>query len=417
MRRTRQTQQGFALILTLALVALLVALLVGLSLSVRTASQISTASLAQRQARQHALAAMNVAIGELQKFTGTDNVVTAMAGVTGAAPTLPGPGNPMRHWCGVWSASGVFQTWLSSSPSPRSVLPTMGSDTVRLAGAISVADTNGAESTNREFVDVARLPITGQRDGIGNVQVGHVAYWVSDEGVKLSAYVSPADAMVPGAPHAISEIVSSLTATAADLPRVGAFNQLALVSTAANPLSATALAPAFHQITVAHYGVVTTLGTPVLKGGILNVNSTSGTYWKGIAGTYNAANPSKTLSVTTTTIGNRATSNFLASTGHAAGGPFLSVSDFVSSSALTAMLASTGVSKTDFQGAIGGMLSTRSDTFRIRAYGDAVNPLDNTQVLGIAYCEAVVQRMVESGPFGDRRYRVIYFRWLSPDDI
>jgi len=91
---------------------------------------------------------------------------------------------------------------------------------------------------------------------------------------------------------------------------------------------------------------------------------------------------------------------------------------------------------------IGPQLSARSDTFTIRTYGEVVNPLDSTQVTGRAWCEAVVQRVPDfvdqtdpaltastlgsatplasvnatNATYG-RRFKVVSFRWLTPNDI
>ena len=84
---------------------------------------------------------------------------------------------------------------------------------------------------------------------------------------------------------------------------------------------------------------------------------------------------------------------------------------------------------------IGPFLSARSDTFTIRAYGEAVNPIEPTETVSRAWCEAIVQRVPDfvggenaetplsslpansdSVRFG-RQFRVVSFRWLSPDDI
>ncbi|WP_309396808.1 hypothetical protein [Cerasicoccus maritimus] len=87
----------------------------------------------------------------------------------------------------------------------------------------------------------------------------------------------------------------------------------------------------------------------------------------------------------------------------------------------------------DVLSAIGPSLSARSDTFRIRAYGDSTNALTG-EVDSRAWCEAIVQRLpdyvdggnlpYESGTnlssdnetFG-RRYAIVSFRWLTPDEI
>ena len=48
------------------------------------------------------------------------------------------------------------------------------------------------------------------------------------------------------------------------------------------------------------------------------------------------------------------------------------------------------------------ILAVRSDTFRIRAYGDAMNPADaddaNATPDSVAYCEALVQRTNQAAP-------------------
>ena len=90
------------------------------------------------------------------------------------------------------------------------------------------------------------------------------------------------------------------------------------------------------------------------------------------------------------------------------------------------------LTQADILNAIGPVLTVRSDTFVIRAYGDVQNPVTG-EVSGRAWCEAVVQRLPEfvaggeaattwpvtqadSKAFG-RRYRILSFRWLGHDDI
>ncbi|WP_269522185.1 hypothetical protein [Coraliomargarita parva] len=84
----------------------------------------------------------------------------------------------------------------------------------------------------------------------------------------------------------------------------------------------------------------------------------------------------------------------------------------------------------DILQALAPILTTRSDTFIVRAYGDARNPLTDA-IESKAYCEAVVQRLPEpvegdvnssvdrnnpSGNFG-RQFRIIKLRWLSPEEV
>jgi hypothetical protein len=79
---------------------------------------------------------------------------------------------------------------------------------------------------------------------------------------------------------------------------------------------------------------------------------------------------------------------------------------------------------------IGPALAARSDTFVIRAYGDAVDP--SGKVTARAWCEAVVQRVPQPidpddsginpedagkpGDFG-RRFLITSFRWLTEEEI
>lgn len=88
------------------------------------------------------------------------------------------------------------------------------------------------------------------------------------------------------------------------------------------------------------------------------------------------------------------------------------------------------VSQGDILSAIGSFVSVRSDTFRIRAFGDARNAAGS--IVARAWCEATVQRVPEyldatdapdavaSQPaninFG-RQFKVIAFRWLHPQEV
>lgn len=80
---------------------------------------------------------------------------------------------------------------------------------------------------------------------------------------------------------------------------------------------------------------------------------------------------------------------------------------------------------------LGPVLSARSDTFRIRAYGNTLNRA-SSKVEAEAWCEAIVQRtpdyvnptetpdatpaLAENVRFG-RKFRIISFRWLTRDEL
>ena len=87
----------------------------------------------------------------------------------------------------------------------------------------------------------------------------------------------------------------------------------------------------------------------------------------------------------------------------------------------------------DIMTALAPVLFARSDTFVVRAYGEALNPL-TAVVEGRAWCEATVQRMPyyfdradaeETAPgeltalnriYG-RRFKLVSFRWLTRSDL
>lgn len=83
----------------------------------------------------------------------------------------------------------------------------------------------------------------------------------------------------------------------------------------------------------------------------------------------------------------------------------------------------------DILQALSPYMTVRSDTFTIRAYGEAKNPVTGA-ITATAYCEAVVQRFPDpldsvsslselarpSGVFG-RKFSILSFRWLSPSEV
>jgi hypothetical protein len=70
---------GFALLITITLLAFLVLLMLSMNLLTRVGTQVSANGLREAQARQNALAALNLAIGQLDKFAGPDQRATATA--------------------------------------------------------------------------------------------------------------------------------------------------------------------------------------------------------------------------------------------------------------------------------------------------------------------------------------------------
>jgi hypothetical protein len=158
-------------------------------------------------------------------------------------------------------------------------------------------------------------------------------------------------------------------------------------------------------------------GTELLSGTV-NINTTSPHVWRSLFETYNAALGVTQMSPATVATAGTNLANAFAGTasGKAMNAPFTSVAAFGSSALLASVLPAT-VSPDDFMSAIGGLLSVRSDTFRIRAYGESVNSVDGA-IESIAYCEALMQRMTDTASTGaGRRIITSTFRWLGPEDI
>jgi hypothetical protein len=117
--------------------------------------------------------------------------------------------------------------------------------------------------------------------------------------------------------------------------------------------------------------------------------------------------------------------------------PAVTASPAVAAHRPTALLAGAPgwLSQGDLLQALAPGLSARSDTFVIRAYGDVRNPAtDVTRPEARAWVEAVVQRVPDyvepavntpdqipaSGSNNDRfgrRFEIVSFRWLNPEDI
>lgn len=411
MKIERPRIQGFALVLTLSLLALLVLAIWALGGLVRVGSRAATSSNSQMQARQNALLSLSVALGELQRTAGPDDRVTGMAGVMGITANSA---NATRHWCGVWTSGGVFLGWLTSGAQSNTPALSAGVQTIDLVANGSV----GAPQANSEPVRAGKLP----------VQFGAIAYWVGDEGVKIT--VAPVLDLVPPGSQALrltnlaaKSAADVLRAYATQYPSVASkamsYEQLIRLSdesppsgyeTTANRLTSADIADNFHHATLNAVFQVSAGTGVTARSGMLNINTNSQIVWRSVVDSYNDANPSLQISKVGT--GSTATSNIIAS--GFSSGPYLSLTAFEASAVATTAFATSGVTPAQFVARLGTMLAVRSDTFRIRAYGEVTDPSDGS-ILSSAYCEAIVQRDAASagGAFG-RRFKIVLFRWLAP---
>ncbi|MDF3057790.1 MAG: hypothetical protein K0R17_2005 [Rariglobus sp.] len=194
-------RSGFALLITITLLAFLVLLLVSLASLTRVETQVASNTQQLSHARQNALMALNIALGKLQTAAGPDQRVTATAEFDSAAVTTN------RRWTGVWDSNPASAThrqrltWLVSGATPNAAAavpdpgPTGVSATaVRLVG-VNSADLSSLAASDANRVDVPLQEIRSDAiSGLASVNGGHLVgrfgYWVGDEGVKAKVSVS-----------------------------------------------------------------------------------------------------------------------------------------------------------------------------------------------------------------------------------
>jgi Tfp pilus assembly protein PilX len=241
-----RSSRGFALLITITLLAFLVLLLVSLASLTRVETQVADNNQQLSQARQNALMALNIALGQLQKHTGPDQRVTARADVikpatvtwstdstadTALAADKSGIDNYWqgtkrnRHWVGAWknaapafdvntpaasNPSPALQSWLVSGNESSTTgdtfkpvdvvtglsLSTTPLDKVldasgkphRLLVKASAAVTDNASldrAVTAPEIEITSTTVPGT--GGTATPVGHYAWWVGDEGVKARA--------------------------------------------------------------------------------------------------------------------------------------------------------------------------------------------------------------------------------------
>jgi hypothetical protein len=111
-RPTRES--GFALLITITLLAFLVLLLVSLASLTRVGTQVASNNQQISQARQNALVALNIAVGQLQKFTGPDQRTTARADMDATWANVT---NRNGRWLAAYGNGAPVDTTYALKPS------------------------------------------------------------------------------------------------------------------------------------------------------------------------------------------------------------------------------------------------------------------------------------------------------------
>ncbi|MFA6959616.1 MAG: hypothetical protein WC205_02575 [Opitutaceae bacterium] len=180
---SRQRARGFALLITVTLLAFLVLLLVSLASLTRVETQVASNNQTLSSGRANALLALNIALGQLQKYAGPDKAATARADITVAAINQP-------YLTGVWKSGNVAPTpdvWLVSGNETTGTTNTPAADISGNAAAVLLVDQAAGGVASLQVRALKQAVTTSSIPGLsGSQTIGHFAYWVGDEGVKAS---------------------------------------------------------------------------------------------------------------------------------------------------------------------------------------------------------------------------------------
>ena len=408
-------ERGFALVITLALLALLVLAVFALGALGKVNSQIAATALQQAQARRNALVALHAALGELQSHAVVRPSVTGMAGTVGVPPQ-----DSLRQWAGVWGGS-PSPVWLASGGNGSST-PSITGTHLTIVGAHSVG--SPTDSTDQEIVEVGLIDLPGLNAQGLSTRTGRIAYWVGDEGAKVSAIIADDELQfgpIGGReirPNFRGLISTAFVPSAATNAKIISMEQIGVAITGFS------LSRSFHSLTLSHRALGSTAGSGIPRPGsyvvgAFNVNTTSEAAWRALLEFPDSSSPYFELSSTRTLSAARQIRDRIAARAQ----PFSSVAELRSSGIIlesfdNASPKVTTVTQEQFLDELAPILATRSDTFRIRGYGDTLDPVDQTTVRAYAFCEAIVQRTPDSAPGGlGQRFIITYFRWLGRDDI
>lgn len=192
-----RSQRGFALLLTLTLLAFIVLLLVGLATYTRVETAVAGNMQRQAQARENALLALDVALGQLQRHAGSDTRVTA------AAESIAGVETTKRHYTGVWDAETTGAAplaWLASgAETAAGVDITTAIPTARRVMILG-NKTDGSSIANATYAELQDITAPGVPGQTGNSVIGRYAWWVGDEGVKAPVGAPQTAATIDYAP-------------------------------------------------------------------------------------------------------------------------------------------------------------------------------------------------------------------------
>lgn len=163
--------EGFALVIALSMMSFVLLLLLSISLLVSVETANAHNSKLRLLAKENARLGMLVAIGNLQRYAGPDQRVTARAEILGNSEF----NENNAKWTGVWDENGTFLTWLNSGLESVTLDPSESSEFVRVVGEAS----SGQDESRHVWARLQEI------NDYGN-STAKFAYHVSDESLKVS---------------------------------------------------------------------------------------------------------------------------------------------------------------------------------------------------------------------------------------
>lgn len=262
--------------LSLFLMTFVLIILVTMTVMVQVETSNSSLSLSRLRAQEAARLALMLAIGDLQKYAGPDQRVTARADILGDGNYAP----EAKFWTGVWDTTNPTSApkWLVSgdTPTPASA-PT---DKMLLVGEGSI----GSADTTK-YIYAPSISILNN-DGFKSDEI---AWWIADEGIKVSIGGLPLN-LSPNTNFLEADSIRSLDLQIASttgieaiftsfdrffsesgnqLDKIYGIEQLLTLDDFSDPLTWSVSSEAiFHSLTLGSYGVLSNV-LPGADGGLM----------------------------------------------------------------------------------------------------------------------------------------------------
>ncbi len=186
MPQRKEKREGFALIVTVSIMAFVVLILLAMASLVSVETKVADNNKSFLMARQNALIGLRKAIGKLQQNAGPDQRITAKGNFV---LDISDPDYAkMKNWTGIWD----FPSASSFPPPLPSVWLVSDGESETTEGVVTLVG-SGSTDTNilgNEIVVERKEIKTSYFPGLSGEQgIGHYAYWVGDEGVKAKANI------------------------------------------------------------------------------------------------------------------------------------------------------------------------------------------------------------------------------------